>query len=567
LDLVQKKRFLGIRLKIILLVTVAIGVAQFIIGGIMLWQEARRYADGKRDVMVAAANILASAASKSVAAGDAAGVRETLRAVGRVPGLIYASVETISGRLLADMGATERLMSDMKVPASGEGLNVLHLLKSRSITLTVPVIQSGRQVGLLQIVTDTRELPGRLLSATKLTVFGAMGALVLALLLALRMQASITRPIRALSEAMNQTRSRHDYTVKLETKSRDEVGVLVAGFNQMMGDIRTRDLRLARQRDQLEEEVSERTVDFKKAKEAAESANSAKSDFLATMSHEIRTPMNGILVMAELLAAGDLPERSRRYAEVIARSGQSLLAIINDILDFSKIEAGKLEVERLEIETTSAAEMVTSLFAERAQSKGLDLVAQIDVDTPNKVFADPVRLNQVLGNLVNNALKFTQEGYVKLHVSRNRVDGTWIDFCVEDTGIGIAKENLDNVFGAFSQADQTTTRKFGGTGLGLSIARRLVAAMGGEIRVSSKLGEGSKFYFSLPAVITASGQASFVVAAGWPKLPAAQRGSAHAVLSIAGAATRSALISYLQRSGYRTSLADGGQSRRAPVPI
>ncbi|MDP4594958.1 MAG: HAMP domain-containing protein, partial [Beijerinckiaceae bacterium] len=332
---------------IILLVTVAIGVAQFIIGGIMFWQEARRYADGKRDVMVAAANILASAASKSVAAGDAAGVRETLRAVGRVPGLIYASVETISGRLLADMGATERLMSDMKVPASGEGLNVLHLLKSRSITLTVPVIQSGRQVGLLQIVTDTRELPGRLLSATKLTVFGAMGALVLALLLALRMQASITRPIRALSEAMNQTRSRHDYTVKLETKSRDEVGVLVAGFNQMMGDIRTRDLRLARQRDQLEEEVSERTVDFKKAKEAAESANSAKSDFLATMSHEIRTPMNGILVMAELLAAGDLPERSRRYAEVIARSGQSLLAIINDILDFSKIEAGKLEVERL----------------------------------------------------------------------------------------------------------------------------------------------------------------------------------------------------------------------------
>jgi hypothetical protein len=146
---------------------------------------------------------------------------------------------------------------------------------------------------------------------------------------------------------------------------------------------------------------------------------------------------------------------------------------------------------------------------------------------------------------------------VRLHVSRNHADPAWIDFYVEDTGIGIAKENLANVFGAFSQADQTTTRKFGGTGLGLSIARRLVAAMGGQIAVSSEPGKGSCFYFSLPAAVTGAGEKAFVANTAWPKLPPQQRGSAHAVLKIAGVATHSALIAYLQSSGYRTSIAEG----------
>jgi signal transduction histidine kinase/CheY-like chemotaxis protein len=547
----------SIRAKILLLVTVAIASAQIIIGAVLLWQEARRYADSKRDIMVAAAQVLASSAGQAVANRDIRGVRESLRAIGRIPGLTYVGIEAADGRLLADMGATEQLARDLKITSASETIPVLPLLRSRSVSLYIPVVHAGRNVGRLQLVTDTRDLLGQLLASLKLTMFGAVSALLLSFLLALRMQTSITRPIVALSEAMKNIGARHDYSITLETKSRDEIGVLVAGFNRMMGDIRTRDLRLARHREQLEDEVSERTADYRKAKDAAEAANSAKSDFLATMSHEIRTPMNGILVMAELLAAGDLPSRSRRYAEVIARSGQSLVAIINDILDFSKIEAGKLEVEQLEVETSVASETVVSLFAERAQSKGLDLVAQIDTDTPAKVLADPVRLNQVLGNLVNNALKFTESGHVRLHVSRNRSDPAWIDFCVEDTGIGIAKENLANVFGAFSQAEQTTTRKFGGTGLGLSIARRLVAAMGGEIAVSSELGQGSRFYFSLPAAVAGVGEKAFVAVPPWPKLPPKQRGSAHAVLKIAGGATRSALIAYLQASGYRTSIADG----------
>ncbi|MFY8152432.1 MAG: histidine kinase dimerization/phospho-acceptor domain-containing protein, partial [Hyphomicrobiales bacterium] len=172
-------------------------------------------------------------------------------------------------------------------------------------------------------------------------------------------------------------RREHDYSVTLAATSRDEIGILVDSFNGMIGDIRERDRRLADHRDKLEREVADRTADYQRAAHSADQANQAKSDFLATMSHEIRTPMNGILVMAELLAAGELPDRARRQAEVIARSGTSLLAIINDILDFSKIEAGKLEVEALEIDPEEAVDSVLQLFGDRARSKTLDLCGSI----------------------------------------------------------------------------------------------------------------------------------------------------------------------------------------------
>lgn len=206
--------------------------------------------------------------------------------------------------------------------------------------------------------------------------------------------------------------------------------------------------------------------------------------------------MTGLLVMAELLVAGDLPQASRRYAEVISRSGQALLAIINDILDFSKMEAGKLDIEQVPVDPRDVANTVIGLFHARAREKGLDLAARFASDLPRHFLIDPVRLQQVIGNLVNNALKFTESGSVLVDIHAGP-DGT-ITFDVVDTGIGIEEAKLPSVFEAFSQADGTTTRRFGGTGLGLTISTRLAEAMGGGLTVRSRLGVGSTFSCTIP---------------------------------------------------------------------
>lgn len=537
--------YVGIRTRMLLMVAAAILMAQFLFSALLIWQEGRRYADAKRDTIFSTAHILASVTSKAVAEKNPHLARHGLRAIGRVPGLVYAGVADKNGRGIADLGATEQLDSDLKVTSKDQTIGLLEILRSRSIEISVPVINSGQVVGSLILIADTRDLPARIQESLFYTALSALGTLFIALLIAMRLQASITQPLITLTNAMRRISRNHDYSITLKSSSRDEIGVLVSGFNSMIGDIRQRDRSLQKNRDTLEIEVAERTDELREAMQTAETANSAKSEFLATMSHEIRTPMNGILVMAELLASGDLPPRSRRYAEVIARSGQNLVAIINDILDLSKIEAGKLEVETLAVKTNECADTVISLFTERAQSKSLDLVAQVDTDTPAFVTADPVRLNQVLSNLINNALKFTEAGHVRLHISPAPDEPSQVRFCVSDTGIGIAEDKIDSVFGAFSQADRTTTRQFGGTGLGLSIARRLVEVMGGEIKLESTLGEGSHFYFTLPAQISEEQDT-------WPNLAnTSERSTApHAILQVSGKATGLTLEHYLSAAGY-----------------
>ena len=538
----KQRSFWGIRAKLVLLVFIAIGLGSVTLAAVSVWQEATRYAQMKRDTMQSTAQILAAAATKAIVARDANGVYSVARAMGRIDNMVYVGVEDASGYHLADIGASEQLDSDLRLDEGAGNVSVFDILRSRTVEMTIPVIDAGVEVGRLKLVSDTSDLPPRIWSAITFTALGGAGALMIALLVALQLQRSISRPLISLTQAMETIGERHDYTVALEAATNDEIGTLVDGFNAMMGDIRDRDIRLARHREHLETEVAERTRDYRDARDAAEEANSAKSGFLATMSHEIRTPMNGILVMAELLAAGELPARSRRYAEVIARSGQSLLAIINDILDFSKIEAGKLDVEQLEVNPVEAADTVISLFHERAQSKGLDLAVRAGVDMPETIEADPVRLNQVLSNLVNNALKFTEKGHVMLTVERDPSDPTRARFSVTDTGIGIPKDKVATIFEAFSQADETTTRRFGGTGLGLSIATKLVAAMGGEIAVTSEEGRGSTFFFSLR--FTAESKT-----VPWPAMPAAAK-KPLALVCLNGGATIRVMADYLEAAGF-----------------
>lgn len=455
------------------------------------------------------AQVIAADCVAPLTFSDQHAAAEVLNTLSAVDSVIAAAVYDAEGRsfVLYKSEAAE------EVSFPGLSLQEGIRLQDRLLEVTVPVRHAGEQIGTVWLAARMTSYKEMLTRYANFGVPFIVCGVLVAWLISSLLQRVISDPLLELAQTARLISTEHNYAVRARKRSDDEIGLLIEAFNQMLDQIERQDAELKRHREHLEEQVAARTAELervneelRRAKEAAEEASRLKSQFLANMSHDLRTPMNGVIGMTALALRTDLDQQQRDYLTTVQNSAEALLCLLNDILDFSKIEAGKLTLEEIPFDLREVVAQTVKSLRLGADQKGLALTWSVDPAIPARLIGDPVRFRQILTNLASNAIKFTESGRVDVEIDLESSSGdeVGVRVTVRDTGIGIPPDKIETIFEPFTQADGSTTRRFGGTGLGLSISSRLAELMGGRIWVESEVGKGSAFHVALRFLVAAA---------------------------------------------------------------
>lgn len=528
-------RLHSIRNKLFIIVLVTSIAALFITIVALAIYDLQTYRNSLTKDVSTQAELIGRASIPALLFDDAKLARANLSLLEVRPKIVAASLYNEHGVLIASYISPKAAEF---VPAIKRRLADLAVVEGNLLRVQRRIMLNNEMLGLIEIQANY-EIRQRLFSYLGILVAVSGMALLAALGLSRWLQKRITRPIQDVAELARKVVSQRDFSLRAVESQNDEISYLVNALNAMLEEIQARtkaqqelllslqheiaerkqvEVELKEAHDQLEARVQQRTAQLLEAKQEAERANQAKSDFLSRTSHELRTPLNSIIILSELLATDFdkyLKQADIKAAKTIYEAAQDLLSLVNDLLDLAQIESGvPLLVEKSEIEWGRLRTIIENMFAETAKRKNLEFVIKNSRQLPPDFRTDEKRLLQILKNLLANAFKFTREGKVSLTIS-TATSGwkVWqppqgmqeaVVFAVSDTGIGISQDKLQIIFEAFQQADGSITRKFGGTGLGLAISRELALMLGGFIELESKPESGSTFRLYLPVQSDAS---------------------------------------------------------------